>query len=84
MDTTHPEGTSYESDRASWERSIAQFSASTNFDDLEILGSESLEQSGQVTFRATLTQGDQDVSFTEHSRFLKLEGRWAYHSGEIR
>lgn len=103
MDTTHPEGTAYESDREAWERSIAQFSSSTDFVGLKILvadlegGSpegpsegaqpEGIQpeeiQSGEVTFRATLRQGDRDVSFTEHSRFLKVQGRWLYHSGDL-
>ena len=35
---------------------------------------------GWVTFCATLMQAGRDVSFTEKSRFERVNGRWPYHS----
>lgn len=83
MDTTHPSGPSFESDRGGWERSILEFSAGTEFAGLAILAASDDGDEGSVTFRATLLQGTRDVSFTEQSRFVRVEGRWLYHSGVI-
>lgn len=83
IDTTHPEGTSAEPDRAAWERSILEFARATDFVGLEVMDSSAGEAEGEVTFRARLTQGARDVSFTERSRFLLESGRWSYHSGVV-
>ena len=89
MDTTHPEGSAFEADRAAWERSIEAFSGGIEFAGLEILDSgDSVDsgdsgQEGRVTFRATLLHKGKDASFTEHSRFRREGGRWLYHSGTI-
>jgi SEC-C motif domain protein len=58
---------------------IEQFSNETQFTGLDILDHNEHE----VTFRAHLTQGGKDVSFTEKSHFEKDSGRWKYHSGTI-
>lgn len=81
--TTHPAGDAYESDRAAWRASIEQFSASTEFQGLEIQGFGVQGDEGWVQFHATLRQGSRDASFTERSRFVRLDGRWTYHSGTI-
>ena len=87
VETTHPDGDPYEADRGAWERSIEQFCSSTEFVGLRILEGGTEEESGvlsgQVTFHATLMQGDRDVSFSERSRFFKVQGRWLYHSGDL-
>lgn len=83
MDTTHPEGSSFEADRAQWERSILHFAGSTSFDGLEIVETSGNDREGHVTFKATLRQGEQDASFTERSRFLRESGAWLYHSGDV-
>ncbi|ADI37740.1 hypothetical protein wcw_0367 [Waddlia chondrophila WSU 86-1044] len=36
-----------------------------------------------VTFKATLSQNGQDISFTEKSRFLKKNNQWLYASGIV-
>ncbi|MFT5731478.1 MAG: SEC-C motif-containing protein [Paracoccaceae bacterium] len=91
MATTDPEGSAFEPDAAAWERSILAFSMETGFDGLEILeapggpreGPGEGPDEGSVTFKAALTRGTGDVSFTEQSRFLRRDGRWFYHSGVI-
>ncbi|QDV06400.1 hypothetical protein Poly30_19090 [Planctomycetes bacterium Poly30] len=83
MDTTHPDGTAFEADRAAWERSIQTFSDGIEFAGLEILSSDIDGDEGHVSFRAMLLHAGKDASFTEHSRFLKEGGRWLYHSGTI-
>jgi SEC-C motif-containing protein len=83
MDTTHPAGSAFEVDRARWERSIQDFSSGIEFAGLKIVESGVEGNEGRVTFRATLLHGGKDASFTEHSRFLREDGRWLYHSGTI-
>lgn len=83
METTHPDGSAFETDRATWERSIQTFSSGIEFAGLEVLAWDDMGDEGHVSFRATLLHDGRDASFTEHSRFLREEGRWLYHSGTI-
>ncbi len=77
LETNYPKGGADSKDR------ILQFSHSTLFEDLQILEFVDGETSATVTFRAGLRQGRKDVSFTEKSRFRKVNGRWLYEGGEI-
>ena len=81
LGTTHPEGPHFERERSAWRASVAEFCAQTSFLGLAILSVEPGAEEGWVTFRATLEQGGRDASFTERSRFLRVGGRWLYHSG---
>lgn len=82
VDTTHPLGPQHHPDRARWLVEVRSFCDGTTFAGLEVLEAEApKDDEGWVTFRASLLQGGQDVSFTERSRFLKHEGAWRYHSG---
>lgn len=83
-ETTAPGGDAFEADAAAWQRSIEAFSAQTRFVGLEVLAVSEAGPEGQVEFRATLDQGGHDASFTERSRFVRVGGRWRYHSGTIR
>jgi SEC-C motif domain protein len=58
---------------------IEQFSKETTFDGLDILKAEG----DHVTFRAHLSRGGKDVSFTEKSHFKKVDGKWKYYSGML-
>lgn len=81
--TTDPEGPMWQADEAGWHEQIAHFSETTRFLGLALLETPEPEgDEGSVTFRATLEQGGQDNSFTERSRFRRVDGRWLYHSGE--
>ena len=84
METTAPGGDAFEADATAWQRSIETFSAQTRFLGLEVLSESEADDEGQVGFRAILDQGGHDASFTEKSRFVRVGGRWRYHSGTIR
>ena len=83
MATTHENNPSYTKDRKSWKKGISEFSKNTLFQGLKILEFIDGEGEAFVTFTASLKQGDHDVSFTEKSRFLKIDGRWFYESGHV-
>lgn len=77
--TTDPEGPQFEPDRAAWARSIADFSRTTRFEQLEIRAvSQVIDERGEVEFFARLSRGGEDVSFVERSVFVRREGRWLY------
>lgn len=78
MATTHPDGAHYQQDRAAWRRDLEAFSKNTRFERLHILAAED----DTVTFRAVLSAGGRDVSFTERSLFRQHDGRWKYFSGK--
>ncbi len=67
-----------------WRKEILAFCEATVFVGLEILVEESGDSAdeGYVTFKAILTQGTQDASFSERSLFKKDGEYWQYVSGE--
>lgn len=75
IQTTHPEK------RSSDSKSIQLFCENTHFKNLEILSVEEGSPFSYVTFRATLFQGKEDVSFTERSQFTQVDGKWCYQEG---
>ena len=77
--TTHPENPDYREDRLGWLAEIDVFCQHTGFLGLEILEFVDGDAEAFVTFRAILDSGE----MIERSRFLKIEGRWLYVSGEI-
>lgn len=79
MDTTHPENPAYTKDRSAWKESILSFCHLTQFNGLQI--SESTDE--HVTFTAILQQQGKDAGFTERSKFVKVNDRWLYQSGEF-
>lgn len=83
IQTTHCENVDFSNDLSAWSKSILEFATLTKFEHLEILAVEENETESFVTFKATLFQEDQDISFCEKSRFLKEKGTWLYHSGEF-
>lgn len=77
MATTDPNGPLFETDAAAWRSSIERFSKGMRFIGLKIHQFVDAEPA-YVTFTAHLMAGDEDRSFTEKSRFSKLQGRWFY------
>lgn len=83
IQTTHPDNPSYKKDHQQWKRDILRFCNFTEFRDLEIsefsesANGESCDEA-YVTFTAYLDQNQQDTTFTERSRFLKVNGKWLY------
>jgi len=82
--TTHPDNPTYTNDKLSWMTSIAAFCEDTAFTGLDIIDFADGTEEAFVTFTAHLEQEESDASFTERSRFVKVESRWLYHSGEIK
>ena len=80
--TTHPEGPHFEEERGPWAEQVRAFCAATRFVGLEVHAAGGDEETGWVSFRATLSQEGRDVSFSERSTFKRSERRWLYHSGE--
>ena len=81
LDTTHPAGPLFRSDREAWRRDVADFCQGTRFEGLTVEAAPDVAGDvGWVTFRAQLSQAGEDVSFRERSRFERLDGRWLYHS----
>jgi len=78
--TTHPKNSDYNPNLKEWSRTIQQFSNSTEFLKLEIIEFIEAESEAFVTFKATLSSGE----MLEKSRFLKVDNRWLYESGEIK
>ncbi len=81
--TTHKENPEYSKDLESWKRDIINFSKNTKFEKLEILNYIEGEIESFVTFKATLFQKNDDISFIEKSRFLRVESKWLYVDGKF-
>lgn len=81
--TTHLENLEYMEDTIGWRQDIESFCQCTHFISLCVAEFIDGEDEAYVIFNACLKQHGEDVSFKEKSRFLKEDGRWLYHSGEI-
>ncbi len=83
--TTHPEGPQFQADTAAWKAELVAYCRATAFVGLAVLEHEVDEDTGRahVTFRADLEQDGRSVGFTERSLFVRQDGRWLYHSGEV-
>ena len=81
--TTHQENQDYKEDRILWKDEILEFSNSTIFEKLEILDFIDGKSESFVTFKATIKCDNNDNSFIEKSKFLKVDNIWLYHSGEF-
>lgn len=81
--TTHKENPDYTTNKEQWEKDILSFCNTTQFNGLKILKFKDGLNEAFVTFHATLLSNGQDLSFTEKSKFYKVENRWLYHSGEF-
>jgi len=81
--TTYKDNPDFSTNISVWKEEIKMFSKNTNFEKLEILNFEESEFEAFVTFKATLFQNNNDISFIEKSRFKKLDGIWLYVDGEF-
>jgi SEC-C motif-containing protein len=81
--TTHQLNPDFTKDLKSWREDILNFSKNTKFEKLEILEFIDDEVESFVTFKATLFQDKNDISFIEKSRFLTVDGKWLYVDGEF-
>ncbi len=83
INTTHEDNIEYSSDKSKWREDIQDVVNSTDFNKLEILEFIDGEEEAYVTFKLGLKQKGLDTSFTEKSKFLKIDGKWLYRSGEF-
>jgi len=85
INTTHPEGLIYQANIIAWRDELQKFCQETTFVQLKIVSTKMADEPevGWVTFHVTLTQGLQDASFGERSRFERHQGQWKYFSGEV-
>lgn len=83
IQTTHPAHADWKKPLAQWKQELLNFSTHTSFQRLEILAVQEGSTLSFVTFQAHLSQAGKDVSFTECSRFEKLNDRWFYRSGGL-
>ena len=83
MATTHPQNSGFKEDLKHWRDDILLFTTNTLFEQLEIIEFKSGSNQAEVTFKAYLAEGDQDVSFEETSIFEKVDGRWLYKAGTL-
>lgn len=81
--TSHENNPDFTNDLKSWNEDILNFSKNTSFNKLEIIDFIDDEVESFVTFKATLFQNKNDISFIEKSRFLKVEGIWKYVDGQF-
>lgn len=81
--TTYKDNPDFSTNISVWKEEIEMFSKNKNFEKLEILNFEESEFEAFVTFKATLFQNNNDISFIEKSRFKKLDGIWLYVDGEF-
>lgn len=80
--TTHPLNNDFIEDKNIWKQEIVEFSSNFDFEKLTILEFiENLDIS-YVTFTAKLKHNNTDQSFTEKSKFMKIDNKWLYLSGE--
>lgn len=83
IDTTHKDNPERLEDEDSWKRDLDKIASHARFDGLKIIDFVDGTQTAQVTFRAVVTKGDMDLSFTEESHFQKDEDKWLYREGKI-
>lgn len=81
IETTHKDNCDYTENTKAWKEAVEDFCSNVEFQRLDIYESIEGKEESYVTFRANLLQNNQDVSFTEKSRFLKVEGKWFYVDG---
>jgi len=81
METTHPLNPDFAENSQSWKKDIMNFCDYTDFVNLEVYETQEGEDESFVTFKAILTQDNLDASFSEKSRFLKVNGKWFYIDG---
>ncbi len=82
ISTTHPTNATFSLNFDTWKKQILEFSHKTRFDKLTILEFIDGQERAYVTFKAHLTQNNQDASFTEKSVFIKENNKWFYQAAE--
>lgn len=84
IQTTDKENPSYMQDVQTWRIQIEAFCKNTQFVGLKISEFNDEGEIATVTFTAYLTQSSKDATFSECSRFRKIQGRWMYIDGVVK
>jgi SEC-C motif-containing protein len=79
--TTHPLNIDYKNDIKLWEQEILEFTKECTFVKLTILEFIENQEISYVTFTAKIFSNGDDYSFTEKSKFQKINNIWYYLSG---
>jgi uncharacterized protein YchJ len=85
MRTTAPASPHWQADAGQWREDLQIYMSMIDFQGLTVLDAREEGDRGDVRFFATLRHADMgtDVSFGEHSRFVRDEGgRWLYLDGQ--
>jgi SEC-C motif-containing protein len=77
---THPDRTL---ESAAHLRELASIRDVRRFMGLQVFGDWVSGDDGEVLFIAKLFERGQSVGFAEHSRFVRVDGRWLYASGAL-
>ncbi|ADG94707.1 conserved hypothetical protein [Arcobacter nitrofigilis DSM 7299] len=83
ISTTHEDNIEYSENKSKWREDLQNVISSNDFYSLEILDFIDGKEESYVTFKVGIKQRGLDVSFTEKSKFLKIDGKWLYRSGEF-
>lgn len=82
-ETTHPGGPHYRTDNAAWDAELREYAGQTKFLGLSVHEHVALPTEAYVSFWVHTVQAGHDHEWGERSRFLKVNGRWLYVSGEV-
>ena len=83
IDTTHKDNVEYSDDMEALKGAIDNVIASTSYKKLKVLDFIDGIDEAFVTFFIEADQQGLDVSFTERSKFKRVDGKWLYLSGEF-
>ena len=85
--TTHKDNPERKAEAAdtegSWKKDLESIASQARFDSLKILEFVDGDSRSEVTFRAFITKGEEDLSFTERSLFTREDRVWLYKEGSI-
>ena len=80
--TTHPDSPHHQVDERAWAEELRRYCAAVELHGLEVRSARAEQDRGEVAFFAHIRQGARDLSFGEHSRFVRVDGRWLYLDGD--
>ena len=80
INTTDVNNPDFTNDTTSWAKDIEEFCVNSDFKGLEILEFIPGDEISYVKFYVNLYIQNQDQSFTEKSKFVKVNNKWLYQS----
>jgi len=83
INTTDVNNPDYTLNTQIWAEDIEEFCKNSDFRALEILDFIKYENISYVKFYVNLYINEKDNSFTEKSKFVKVDNKWLYVNGEF-